>query len=240
MATVQLSDLGQAAVEYACRGWYVIPLHDVTAGYCSCGKGKDCKDAGKHPRLEAWQEQATIDEATIRKWWGQWPNANIGILTGVQSDIAVIDIDPRNGGDESLRELEQMYGELPETPTVLSGGGGVHYYFRLTEDLPSPKLAPGVDFLAGGNKQVVAPPSLHPSGKRYEWEGKLRGKGAGRAARASRHRRDRREHLPRPEREDALGATLWRPGGRAIAGRRRAHGTGSDAALPACVLLAAG
>jgi len=62
----------------------VFPLHDVESGVCSCPKAERCgKDSGKHPRVTAWQKEATNDlDKVINRWWKKWPNANIGIPTG--------------------------------------------------------------------------------------------------------------------------------------------------------------
>jgi hypothetical protein len=169
-----IDTLLDAALSYAARGWRVHPLHTPTitdtGARCSCARGFGCPDKqkGKHPRLSEWPEHATTDAVRIQAWWKKWPTANIGIVTGPQSGLAVLDIDPRNGGDVTLAQLLAHHGALPETPIVLSGGGGQHYDFLLTDDLPSLKLD-GIDFLTAGH-YVLAPPSLHPSGQRYTWE----------------------------------------------------------------------
>lgn len=170
------STLGDAALTYAERGFLVHPLHhplftDSTAR-CSCPRGAACPDnqKGKHPRLDGWPAKATTDAAQIRRWWERWPEANIGLVTGAASGIAIVDVDPRNGGTESLEDLQRLYHPMPDTPLVLSGGGGQHYYFAQGAALLSPKLAPGLDFLADGGHYALAPPSLHRSGRRYTWE----------------------------------------------------------------------
>lgn len=146
-----------AALDYAGRrGWRVLPLHDVTRGRCSCAKGDACLTPGKHPRLPKWQEWASIDKALISGWYEQWPSANVGILTGAPSGIVVLDVDPRNGGFESLAKLLP----LPETPTVVTGGGGRHYYFAHPGGVVKGcELADGVELKADG-QFVVAPPSV--------------------------------------------------------------------------------
>jgi hypothetical protein len=94
---------------------------------------------------------------------------NVGVRCGKES-VIVLDKDPRNGGAESLARLTKEHGELPATPGVSTGGGGAHYYFRApAEPIRKGTLAPGVDLLADGSN-AVAPPSLHGSGKRYEWK----------------------------------------------------------------------
>ena len=105
------------------------------------------------------------DADTISRWWHMWPDANLGIATG--GGFAVLDIDPRNGGDESLERLEAQQGEIV-TKTVRTGGGGLHLYLRSAADLPNRTIAPGIEVKSKG-LLVIAPPSLHVSGEIYEW-----------------------------------------------------------------------
>ena len=104
----------------------------------------------------------------VEAWWHTWPDANIGVVTGVVSGVAVLDIDPRSGGDRSLRSLVDRYGMVPVTPEVQTGGGGTHLWFRSGAELPSVTLAPGVELKSEGG-MVVAPPSRHASGGTYRW-----------------------------------------------------------------------
>jgi putative DNA primase/helicase len=159
----------EAALEYARRGWHVFPVFEPTAdGGCSCGN-YGCERQGKHPRISGGFKKATTDAKQIQKWWKQWPSANIGIATGMVSGFWVLDVDPRNGGRESLARLEEEHHELPETRTVLTGGGGYHFYFASDgQKARTRKLAPGVE-VKGEGGYVVAPPSLHVHGKRYQW-----------------------------------------------------------------------
>jgi hypothetical protein len=103
----------------------------------------------------------------------RWPNANVAIATGLLSDTFVVDEDPRHTGDASLEALENQYGRLPETPTVLTGGGGLHFYFRRPAGIDihnsSGQLGAGLD-VKGAGGYVIAPPSRHISGRRYCWE----------------------------------------------------------------------
>jgi hypothetical protein len=149
----------QAALDYAARGWHVLPLHDVTAGRCSCVDGDGCKTPGKHPRVLKWPERAACDVGTISGWWQRWPAANVGILTGERSGLVVLDVDPRHGGDDALYELEREHGPLPVTVEATTGGGGRHIYFKHPGGkLRSFELAPGLELKADGSF-VVAPPS---------------------------------------------------------------------------------
>lgn len=161
--------LQEAALQYAERGWCVLPVHEPTGdGGCSCADLK-CKHQGKHPRTRRGFKDATTCPDQIRTWWKQWPSANIGIATGSVSGVWVLDIDPRNGGSDGLVDLEAEHGNLPATLTVCTGGDGYHLYFEHTEvEIGCPKLLPGVE-VKGTGGYVVAPPSLHASGMRYKW-----------------------------------------------------------------------
>lgn len=160
-----------AALEYAARGWPVVPVHNIEGGNCSCSKETDCDAAGKHARTKNGILDASCDVAIIRGWYKRWPDSGVGILTGKVAGIFVLDIDVGKGGEESLAELEAEIGPLPATASVRTGGGGRHLYFDYPEggmrDSVS-KVGPGID-IRGDGGFVVAPPSLHASGNRYEW-----------------------------------------------------------------------
>lgn len=159
----------KAALAYAAMGWHVFPVHTpVRGGGCSCG-GDTCGSIGKHPRTAHGVKDATTDPEQIRAWWTEWPTANIGVATGRISGIVVLDIDPRNGGDESLDALRE---HLAETVTGLTGGNGQHLvngYPPGVDRIKGRPLAPGIDVKADGG-YIVVPPSLHASGRHYRWE----------------------------------------------------------------------
>ena len=168
------------ALKYAELGFYVIPLHYPLNGRCSCGKGKDAngKDdcaVGKHPMLPKWPERATQDADVINGWWNKNPKANLGIVAGKKSGIVVLDVDPRHGGDESLKLLEEKHGKFPDTLRAITGGDGEHIIFRYPEGQTiknKTSVAPGLD-IRSDNGQIVAAPSVHASGKSYKWKNNL-------------------------------------------------------------------
>lgn len=167
--TNALPPLGDVALAYARRGWPVLPLHVPQAGQCSCG-APECTTVGKHPRTKHGAKDATTGEPMIRQWWSRWPGANVGIATGWVSGLVVVDVDPRNGGDNSLLALERQHGKLPQTVEALTGGGGRHILFvHPGGRIKNSPVAPGVDLKADGG-YIVAPPSLHASGKAYAWD----------------------------------------------------------------------
>ncbi len=101
-----------------------------------------------------------------------FPDANIGIATGKDSNLIVIDVDPRHGGWEGLQSLfERADATFPATIEAITGSDGRHFYFQMPDaDIRNSqnKLAPGVDVRANGG-YVVGAPSLHASGNRYRW-----------------------------------------------------------------------
>lgn len=128
-------------------------------GKCTCPWHKHPPEqSGKVPIEKFWNAPGHLPT------WPAYP-FNVGIKMG--SRLAVLDEDPRNGGRESLASLCTSFGPLPPTPTVATGGDGHHYYFEVSESQASWAGA-GLELKATG--QVIAPGSLHPSGKLYAWE----------------------------------------------------------------------
>ncbi len=166
------SQMLDAALEYARLGWYVFPVHGIRDGRCSCGA--DCGSPGKHPRIKGWPNVATTDPQTIARWWRQWPYANIGCACG-PSGLLVLDVDPRHGGDKSLEHLEGLHRRFYQT-RARTGGNGLHLFFKKPAGVTVKSRPnalgngyPGIDIRADGGF-IVLPPSLHASGKRYDWE----------------------------------------------------------------------
>jgi hypothetical protein len=143
------------AQRYLARGWCVLPL-----------RARD-----KRPLIvwEALQNTRPTAEQ-VTDWFKRWPSANIGIVTGEISNLVVLDIDPKHGGDASLERLERRFGPLPATIEAITGGGGRHLYFTHPGGLIRNRtgLAQGID-LRGDGGYIVAPPSIHPSGRAYTW-----------------------------------------------------------------------
>lgn len=127
--------------------------------------------SGKIPRTQHGLKDASTDASEIERWWSMWPEANVGIRTGAESGLLVLDVDDEHDGYGSLRELESRHEHLPETPRLETGGGGAHFYFRQATGVRNSagRLGPGLDIRAEDG-YVVAPPSLHPSGRRYVWD----------------------------------------------------------------------
>lgn len=156
------------ALYYAALGWPIFPVHTpLKQGGCSCGK--PCSDVGKHPRIKGWQEKATTDEATIRRWWKRWPDANIGLAAGGASGVFMLDQD-NEAGAAYIAER----GHAP-CPTVITGKGKHRYFLHpgfpvrnLVKLAPNMKEA-GIDTRGDGGLSIL-PPSRHASGRLYRWE----------------------------------------------------------------------
>lgn len=162
-------ELVQAALDYARQGLPVFPCYTPINGVCDCWKGPDCEDTGKHPRTKNGLTDATTDEMTIRRWWKQWSIANIAIA--LPEGYVAVDVD----GDHGRKRLEDDGKRLPTT-AVQSSGGGSHYVYRTREHIGPRTLIEasskgahdGID-LRGPGGYIMASPSVHKSGRVYEW-----------------------------------------------------------------------
>ena len=143
------------ALAYINRGWHVLPLTPRT----------------KHPfgaMVPNGVHGATNNPEQARAWWEKCPDAGVGIALKA-SGLVAVDVDPRNGGMETLERLEAQHGQMQSDVYAFTGGGGMHFVFQaqVVEALPG-TLGPGIDLKKDG--YIVAEPSIHPSGKQYAWE----------------------------------------------------------------------
>ncbi|KRU23281.1 bifunctional DNA primase/polymerase [Psychrobacter piscatorii] len=164
----EVSKTLSTALAYADLGWKIFPCWSIVDGKCACGT--ECKSPGKHPisaLAPRGQDSATDDKAIITDWFTTHPEANIAVyLAG--SGLCAIDIDPRNGGDYTMEELESEHGELVADVVQLTGGAGEHRLFLRPDGTLPGKLGKGVDVKLNG--YIIAEPSNHISGGEYIWE----------------------------------------------------------------------
>jgi putative DNA primase/helicase len=157
------SDLSRlnAALLYAAEGWPVVPLHSkMMSRVCTCGNAA-CDKPGMHPRTEHGVGDATTDPERVKKYWTQWPNAKIGIATGVDAGIIAVVIDGEVGRS-SLKELEARNTQLPKTVTIRASKERT-YLFEIGDTrlhCPTKRLGDGITILGDG-EFVVAPNSIH-------------------------------------------------------------------------------
>lgn len=143
------------ARRYVTLGWWVLPLLPGTKQPFS-----RLVPNGVHG--------ASNDLEVINRWWTAEPTAGIGIAI-MKSGLVCVDVDPRNGGYDTMERLESRHGKLYSDVLQLTGGGGEHRIFaaQLVSNLPG-SLGAGVDLKADG--YFCAEPSIHPNGRPYGWE----------------------------------------------------------------------
>jgi hypothetical protein len=144
----------RTALALASRGFHIFP----------------CRPRGKRPATANGLRDATADPDIIRAWWQQQPDSNIAIATGAASGIFVVDVDGLDA-EAALRRLEEEHGAaLPETVEVITARGR-HCYFKWPQQPvrnSAGKIGAHID-IRGDGGYVIAPPSIHPSGRRYAW-----------------------------------------------------------------------
>lgn len=164
--------IAEYAQAYDDLGWGVLVVYRPTDGGCSCAAGTNCHSPGKHPM---GGPNNPVTPAYFPA--SDWAKHNVG-LTPYTSDpkatppFFVLDVDdkPGQGGGATLKAWVEEHGPLPDTP-VARTGSGLHFFFKHPEGKLTNKvraLGAGIDVRARGGF-VVAPPSLHASGARYEW-----------------------------------------------------------------------
>lgn len=165
MTSESISPCGAAALDYISRGLAVIPVKPGT------------KVPATLHGINDWSDNP--DQA--RFWWGSGefrgkpgsnPRYNVGVVCGqVSGGLVCIDVDSHGDvdGRQTLKTWQVENGKLPETVTQVTGGGGLQLFYRVDRKIkPSTNGDIGID-IRGDGSFAVMPPSLHPSGERYEW-----------------------------------------------------------------------
>lgn len=182
----------RVALEHAARGRRVFP----------------CDPQNKRPSISKRDggngfKDATTDPTTIRDWWARYPTAIVGMPTGARTGVFVVDIDVKAGkvGEDTLAQIIEAFGPLPETIEAITASGGRHLYFKHPRDgreIPNKagRLGqgretwgregfPDVPFQIAPNGQLVTPDvdirgdggyvilpgSVMLDGSSYGWEG---------------------------------------------------------------------
>lgn len=153
------TNLMEKALEYASMGFAVFPV---------CQRNKK-------PHTPNGCLDAKRDPGAIRFWWSKWPDASIGIATGsISNGLVVVDLDMDEDKDldgyHELDKWERENGSMPESWRSITGRGGYHIFFKSNKIFSNrTRVLPGVD-VRGEGGYIIAPPSIHPNGRRYEWE----------------------------------------------------------------------
>src|ERR1043166_443638 len=131
-----MTDLVNAALKYARSGRAVFPCNP-----------------DKSPRTIGGFKSATMSDFVIKGM--NWEGGMIG--AEIPYGQIIIDIDPRNGGDETVAVLN---GGLTKTKTAMTRSGGTHLYYTVDPALKlRSSLGPGVDVKQHGKGYVIVPPS---------------------------------------------------------------------------------
>jgi hypothetical protein len=159
----KLSDVLPSALEYKKMGWVIHPLTSPDDSGPS---------PGKRPKLSSWSDlREPPSKEQMVKWWGNGSNYNIGVVCGSVSGITVIDIDDNvfmgyltEGIDTSdwvmskrTADRGHIFFQYEDTPELVN-----HEYSYIKIDIRN-------DNTKGGGGNLVLPPSIHPSGDRYQW-----------------------------------------------------------------------
>lgn len=224
-----LSEMGRAALRYARLGLPVFPCREITTHGPNLDKTGQAKEhKAKSPYTAHGCHDATTDLGQVVKWWKRFPAAAIGLRTGIESGLFVVDVDVKNGapGLESWEALQAQFGPTPMTRTVRTASDGFHYYFKHpgqgnTIKTDSGSLGAGIDLRGDGNGYVIAAGSVIETGS-YVYEQDMP------TATAPEWLLDRAVKKPRPEQPSACRTIM----------ATTSSGYGENALQTECGLLA--
>jgi len=152
-ASVKDNPRYQAACEYILKGWYVLPL----------------EPNGKAPLAKLVPhgvQDSSNEHRVIWEWWAseEGADANVGIDLA-RSNLFGIGPD----SDEWLTRFQEM--GLPATAVAQTGGGEghLHYYYQAPSEAPKTRINRSNEYDIQTQGYFVAPPSIHPSGRPYQW-----------------------------------------------------------------------
>lgn len=158
-ATISGRPLPQAAAQLAAEGMPVFP----------------CVPDGKRPLVEHGFHEATTDARQVASWWRRWPGANLGVPTGQESGLEVVDVDQKPAGSgfdafERARRTGLVPGWLA---MVRTPSGGAHFYFPADPYRAQPSWEAArvhVDFRGAGGYVIVPPSTVVNTGRRTGYE----------------------------------------------------------------------
>ena len=170
----EFAESPQWASMYRSIGWQVVPAMSPR------DNGNKAASSWKRPFIE-WRslQNELVPDFTFTRWYGDQGEhvrrQNMGFLTGqCSANVFVLDIDLQRHAEaltwyQGIKELHNHGGDF-QTPTQITGGGGLQLMFRAPEGWipPTAKTAMGIDIRGQGGFAML-PPSLHESGDRYKW-----------------------------------------------------------------------
>jgi len=145
---------------YLKNGYSIIPIQE---------SGEDAKKP--YIKWAKYQDELPTEDE-VKTWWGKWPNAMIGIITGKSAKISVIDIDSYKLSNNQFEDYMREFAGFPKeimTPIAVTPNGGFHFYFQYDEQIPQGQdIYPNVDGRNQGG-YIIAPPSSANGHGKYAW-----------------------------------------------------------------------
>lgn len=136
--------------QYVKWGWSILPV----------------MPGSKRPAVSSWtQYQKTRPTTAELKLWFEDPDMGVGVVTGELSGIVVIDEDSYKAHGTKL--------ELTTPLKVVSGSGGRHLYFKYTAKIANAVNKEKAIDIRGDGGFIVLPPTIHPNGTGYKWDGEV-------------------------------------------------------------------
>lgn len=138
---------------YVDRGWSVLPV----------------RPEEKRPFMTNWLQytHSRASKETITSWFTNLSDAGVGIVTGKVSNIIVLDVE-----STCPYPIEDILKKYPTQLISRSGSGGYHLFYQYPTNVPKVanrvRIFDGADLRADGGF-IVLPPTIHSSGRRYEW-----------------------------------------------------------------------
>lgn len=148
-----MEDVAVIASEYVDNGWSVLPV----------------KPEEKRPYMTNWLQytRTRATKHTVENWFRSLSNAGIGVVTGKVSNMVVLDIE-----SDCPYPIEDLLRKYPTQMYSRTGSGGYHLFYQYPTNVSRVANRVGIferaDLRADGGF-IVLPPTIHPSGSRYEW-----------------------------------------------------------------------
>lgn len=139
--------------EYVDSGWSVLPV----------------KPEEKRPYMTNWLQytKTRATKQTVNNWFSNLAGAGVGVVTGRVSNMVVLDIE-----SDCPYPIEDLLKRYPTQMYSRTGSGGYHLFYQYPTNVPRVANRVGIferaDLRADGGF-IVLPPTVHPSGGRYEW-----------------------------------------------------------------------
>lgn len=145
--------IDQLITEYVDSGWSILPV----------------KPDEKRPYMANWL-QYTRTRATkdmVINWFVNLSSAGVGVVTGRISNMVVLDVE-----GWCPIPIDELLKKYPTQMIARSGGGGYHLFYSYPQNVSRVsnrvRIFEGADLRADGGF-LVLPPTMHQSGRRYEW-----------------------------------------------------------------------